>query len=112
MHGNECTSWLLTLELSLCGSNLHSFRPKRCKASKDLTDENAKAPDISLVIVASTDQYFWCSVLRCATISPRFLSLHILELLRETKIYQLDVTMCVQQYIFWLQVTEYHVSLM
>ena len=74
-------SWIAGLVLVL----------ERRESSDHLTDKNAEAPNIRLVVVTSAYEDFRGRICRCSAVSSRFIPLDVTHLLREAEIDQFDL---------------------
>ena len=66
------TRSLIIIETNLSDLDLHGLLSKGSEATQDLADENAEAPDVCLVPIASPNENFRCRIRWCSTICPCF----------------------------------------
>ena len=111
-HWRIAMTWTVCNISILSDSNFHRLGAERCESSKHFTYQNPKAPNVSLVIVASTYEYFWSCVGRCATVRRHPVFAQVAESFWESEVDELDVAFPVQEDIFRLQVSIYDVFLM
>lgn len=75
------------------------------KPSNHLTNQDAYAPYISPVSVAIAWQHdLWCTIARCSTVGECSCC-HITHFLGETKVYQLHMSVFINENVFWFQIS-------
>ena len=70
-HGRKTRS-LIIIETNLSDLDLHGLLSERSESTQDFTYENAEAPNVCLVIIASPNENFGCRIRWCSTICPCF----------------------------------------
>ena len=85
---------------------------ERREAANHLTDQNAPAPDVCLVVVAHLEHDLRSTVTRCAAVRKGAVISDIIQLLGKAKVDQLNVALLVDEYVFGLEVAVYYVHLM
>ena len=101
-HRRIALRWTAFKEAILSDSYLHGLWPERRETSQHLTDENAKAPYVSLVVIASTDEYLRGCISWCSTIRPDSIILQVIEALREAEVNEFNMAFAIKQDIFRL----------